>query len=144
MAFKEHHENADRHGHARTKPRKYAREAQAQPAAPQPTPGQGLWTCPVHPQIIRNGPGNCPICGMALEPMTATGAERENPELVSMTRRFWVSVVLSAPLLLLVMAQDLLGMPVSRLLSANGFMALQLLLATPVVLWGGWPFFERG
>jgi Cu+-exporting ATPase len=90
----------------------------------------------MHPQIIRNGPGNCPICGMALEPMTATGAEGENPELRSMTRRFWVSVVLSVPLLLLVMADDFLGAPVSRSLSATRFVALQLLLATPVVLLG--------
>jgi P-type Cu+ transporter len=144
MALQEHHANADRHSHAHAEPQKYARGAQAQPAWPQPTPGQGLWTCPMHAQIIRNGPGNCPICGMALEPMTATGAEGENPELRSMTPRFWVSVVLSVPLLLLVMAGDLLGMPASRLLSAKGFMALQLALATPVVLWGGWPFFERG
>jgi P-type Cu+ transporter len=120
MALQEHHENADRHGHAHTELRKYAREAQA---PPQPTPGQGLWTCPMHPQIIRNGRGNCPICGMALEPMTATGAEGENPELRSMTRRFWVSVVLSVPLLLLVMAEDFLGAPVSRSLSATGFIA---------------------
>jgi Cu+-exporting ATPase len=144
MALQEHRENADRHGRAHAEPQKYARGAQAQPATPQPMPGQGLWTCPMHPQIILNGPGNCPICGMALEPMTATGAEGENPELRSMTRRFWVSVVLSVPLLLLVMAADLLSMPASRLLSAKGFMALQLALASPVVLWGGWPFFERG
>jgi P-type Cu+ transporter len=144
MALQEQRENADRHGHAHTESRNYAREAQAQPITPQPTPGQGLWTCPMHPQIIRNGPGNCPICGMALEPMTATGAEGENPELRTMTRRFWVSVVLSVPLLLLVMAEDFFGAPVSRSLSATGFIALQFALATPVVLWGGWPFFERG
>jgi Cu+-exporting ATPase len=128
----------------RAAPGMYPTNAVGPAAAPKPTPGQGLWTCPMHPQILRNGPGSCPICGMALEPLAATGAEGENPELISMTRRFWVGVALSVPLVLMVMAEDLFGMPVSRLLSANGVMALQLLLATPVVLWGGWPFFERG
>src|SRR5215467_5908816 len=106
--------------------------------------GRQLWTCPMHPQIVRDGPGSCPICGMALEPLTPTAEEPENPELIAMTRRFWVGVVLSLPLLLLVMADDLLGAPVSRALSPAGSLWLQLALATPVVLWGGWPFFQRG
>src|SRR5215469_5732162 len=106
--------------------------------------GEVLWTCPMHPQIVRKEPGNCPICGMALEPMTPTAGESENPELAVMARRFWAGVALSLPLLLLVMADDLLGAPVSRGLSPAGFLWLQFALATPVVLWGGWPFFERG
>jgi Cu+-exporting ATPase len=109
-----------------------------------PTKGGPLWTCPMHPQILRDGPGSCPICGMALEPRTPTAEEPENPELIAMTRRFWAAVALSLPLLLLVMADDLFGAPISRALSPGGFLWLQFGLATPVVLWGGWPFFERG
>jgi Cu+-exporting ATPase len=98
----------------------------------------------MHPQILRDGPGSCPICGMALEPLTPTAEEPENPELIAMTRRFWAGVALSLPLLLLVMANDLLGAPISRALSPGGLLWLQAALATPVVLWGGWPFFQRG
>jgi Cu+-exporting ATPase len=98
----------------------------------------------MHPQILRDGPGSCPICGMALEPLTPTAEEPENPELIAMTRRFWTGVALSLPLLLLAMADDLLGGPVSRAVSPAGFLWLQLALATPVVLWCGWPFFVRG
>ena len=98
----------------------------------------------MHPQILRDGPGSCPICGMALEPLTPSAEEPENPELIAMTRRFWAGVALSLPLLLLVMADDLLDAPVSRLLSPAVFLWLQFALATPVVLWGGWPFFLRG
>ncbi len=115
-----------------------------QPAVGAPAkPGQ-LWTCPMHPQILQDGPGSCPICGMALEPLTPTAEEPANPELAQMTRRLGVGVALSAPLLLLVMADDVLGGPVARALSPRGFLWLQFALATPVVLWGGWPFFERG
>lgn len=115
------------------------------PEQPKPAPVVTLWTCPMHPQILRKGPGSCPICGMALEPImpAATGAEA-NPELADMSRRFWVGVALSVPLVLLVMADDFLGGPISRALSPRGFVWLQFALATPVVLWGGWPFFERG
>ena len=128
----------------RAEPAKYLRPATAPVATTKVSPGQGLWTCPMHPQILRNGPGSCPICGMALEPMTPSRGDEVNPELVGMTRRFWVGVALSLPLLLLAMADDLLDAPVSRALSSSGFTWLQLALATPVVLWGGWPFFERG
>ncbi len=109
------------------------------PAAPAGT----LWTCPMHPEIVRDAPGSCPICGMALEPKTATLADAENPELGDMTRRFWIGVALSVPLLALAMSamvpalHDLLPTPRIRQL-------VELLLASPVVLWGGWPFFERG
>ena len=113
------------------------------------------WTCPMHPQIVRSEPGSCPICGMALEARTVT-AEEENPELRDMTRRFWVSVVLTAPLLAIAMWSmlwphrmmggfgiELAGRTME--VSATSLLAwLELLLATPVVLWGGWPFFQRG
>jgi Cu+-exporting ATPase len=101
------------------------------------------YLCPMHPQIVRNGPGTCPICGMALEPRTVTGVE-ENAELKVMTRRFWVSVALSLPLLVFVMGDMLPRQPLRHGLSSRLLAWLQLLLATPVVLWGGSPFFERG
>jgi P-type Cu+ transporter len=101
------------------------------------------YVCPMHPQIVRNAPGSCPICGMALEPRTVT-ADEENAELKDMTRRFWVSVALSVPLLVFVMGDMLLGQPLRHGLSSRLIAWLQLVLATPVVLWGGWPFFQRG
>ncbi len=102
------------------------------------------YTCPMHPEIVRPGPGACPICGMALEPRTVTAVEEENPELREMTRRFWVSVALTVPLLAIAMADMLPGMPVKSALPLGRLEWLELLLATPVVLWGGWPFFQRG
>ncbi|MBV8050860.1 MAG: heavy metal translocating P-type ATPase [Acidobacteriaceae bacterium] len=101
------------------------------------------YTCPMHAEVVRPGPGSCPICGMALEPRTVT-AEVENPELREMTRRFWVSVALTVPLLAIAMADMF---PVTRMNrgSSSGWLSwLELILATPVVLWGGWPFFQRG
>jgi len=102
------------------------------------------YTCPMHPEIIRPGPGSCPICGMALELRTVTATEEENPELRDMTRRLWVSVALTVPLLAIAMADMLPGMPVERALSSGWLHWVELILATPVVLWGGWPFFQRG
>jgi Cu+-exporting ATPase len=101
------------------------------------------WVCPMHPQITRPQPGNCPICGMALEPRMAT-AEEDTTELRDMTRRFWVSLVLTLPLLAFVMGDMLPGQPIRHAIPARWLAWLQLVLATPVVLWGGWPFFERG
>jgi P-type Cu+ transporter len=107
-------------------------------------PGSGvLYTCPMHPEIVRDGPGSCPICGMALEPMTATGDE-ENPELEDMSRRFWTCLALSAPLLLMTMSEMIPGRPLAHLISDRAVGWVQLALATPVVLWGGLPFFVRG
>src|SRR3989449_725901 len=110
--------------------------------APEPA-ARTEYVCPMHPQIVRSAPGSCPICGMALEPRTATG-EEENAELKDMTRRFWVSVALSVPLLAFVMGDMLPGQPLRHGLSSRLIAWLQLVLATPVVLWGGWPFFQRG
>jgi P-type Cu+ transporter len=102
------------------------------------------YTCPMHPEIVRAGPGTCPICGMALEPRVAAGVhEEDDSELRSMERRFWVGVALSAPLLVTAMWGMAEGSPLHRL--GPGVLDwLQLGLATPVVLWGGWPFFQRG
>ena len=109
------------------------------------------YTCPMHAQIVRSEPGNCPICGMALEPRTVT-VEEDNPELRDMTRRFWISLVLTAPLLAIAMGSMLWPHAFMGEASVNGLTVyragwlpwLELLLATPVVLWGGWPFFQRG
>lgn len=101
------------------------------------------YTCPMHPEIVRPGPGSCPICGMALEPRTVSAGEQENPELIDMNRRFWVSVVLTVPLFALAMGEFLPGQPFNRMLSHSLMGWLKLALASPVVLWGGWPFFER-
>lgn len=102
------------------------------------------YVCPMHPEIVRMEPGACPICGMALEPRTVTVAEEVNPELTDMTRRFWVSFGLTLPVLLLAMSEMLPGRPVQHALSARVLTWIQLAFATPVVLWGGWPFFQRG
>jgi P-type Cu+ transporter len=102
------------------------------------------YTCPMHPQIVRDGPGSCPICGMALEPRTAVVDHEENPELVSMTRRFWVSVALTVPVLILGMSEMIPGNPLARVFSMNVTGWIEFVLATPVVLWAGWPFFQRG
>jgi P-type Cu+ transporter len=102
------------------------------------------YTCPMHPEIVRNGPGNCPICGMALEPQVAADVhEEDNTELRSMERRFWVGVALSVPLLAISMGGMAAGSPLHHL-PAGWMEWLQFVLATPVVLWGGWPFFQRG
>jgi Cu+-exporting ATPase len=113
-------------------------------AAPRPehaevAPGT-IWTCPMHPQIRRDGPGQCPICGMALEPLEPTAEEGPNPELIDMTRRFWFSAVLTLPLVVLAMGSELFGW---KLLPVRASAWVQLGLATPVVVWGGRPFFER-
>ncbi len=101
------------------------------------------YVCPMHPEIVRDAPGACPICGMALEPRTVAAEEGPNPELVSMTRRFWVSVVLTAPVLLLAMSEMLPGR-IAGLALSHLRVWIELALSTPVVLWGGWPFFKRG
>jgi heavy metal translocating P-type ATPase len=109
--------------------------------APPAGPGT-IYTCPMHPQVRQVGPGNCPICGMALEPEVATGEAGPNPELVDFTRRFWVGLALALPVLVLEMGGHLLGL--DHLIERGTSNWLQLLFGTPVVLWAGWPFFERG
>jgi P-type Cu+ transporter len=116
----------------------------AAPTAPAAQAGKGVeYTCPMHPEIVRPSPGSCPICGMALEPRTISLEDAPNPELVDMKRRFFVSVVLTVPLLALEMG----AMAAPGLIEAippRLNLLLQLLLSTPVVLWAGWPFFQRG
>ena len=104
-----------------------------------------LYTCPMDPEIVQEGPGSCPICGMALEPMgIPAGDEGPNPELIDMTRRFWVSLVLSLPLLVIEMGRHLFDLPVGAVIPPAANPWLQLALASPVLLWGGLPFFQRG
>jgi Cu+-exporting ATPase len=121
----------------RTEPKRYL--AAAPPRPPVGRPADTRYTCPMHPEIVRDGPGSCPICGMALEPMVPSEHE-DTSELRDMTRRFWVSAALTAPVFALTMAEMVLG----HGLSPSAAAWIQALLATPVVLWGGWPFFVRG
>ena len=101
------------------------------------------YTCPMHPQIVRDAPGNCPICGMALEPRTVSLAGEENEELKDMRRRFWVSAVLTIPALAIGMSDLIPGAPLQRLVPPSVSAWVQLVIASPVILWGGWPFFVR-
>ncbi len=110
---------------------------------PAPVKEGTKYTCPMHPEIVRDGPGDCPICGMALEPMTVSAEEEENPELIDMTRRFWVSAVLTLPVLLIAMGEMVPGFDPGALIGETLSGYVQGALATPVVLWGGWPFFVR-
>ena len=109
--------------------------------APEDVPEGAIYTCPMHPEIQQIGPGSCPICGMALEPMLVTASVGPNPELLDMTRRFWVGLVLTIPVIVLEMGGHLTGL--RSWLGGELSNWLQFIFATPVVLWGGWPFFER-
>ncbi|MER8372730.1 heavy metal translocating P-type ATPase [Mesorhizobium sp. M1406] len=112
--------------------------------APQEMPKGTQYTCPMHPEIVRDKPGACPICGMALEPMgVPTGDEGPNPELVDFTRRLWVSAALSVPLLIIAMA-PMLGLTFEGLVEDRTKVWIELVLASPVVLWAAFPFFHRG
>ncbi len=125
----------------RAEPQKYLAPKQGEPPAGPPG---AEYVCPMHPEVVRDAPGSCPICGMALEPRTVAAEEAPDPELLSMTRRFWVSLALTVPVIVLGMSDVLPGQPVQRLLSPGAMTWVQLVLASPVVLWGGWPFFQRG
>ena len=109
--------------------------------APVAAPGT-IWTCPMHSEIRQPGPGNCPICGMALEPETVTADAGPNPELADMTRRFWIGLILALPVLALEMGGHLTGL--MMMIPRQTSNLIQFALATPVVLWAGWPFFARG
>jgi Cu+-exporting ATPase len=121
-------------------PAKYLGPERAKAA---PAPKDAIYTCPMHPEIEQVGPGNCPICGMALEPKTVTLEEGPSAEYLDMRRRFWVSAVLSLPLLVWVMGDHLFGLGLAHAISRQLAHWIQLALATPVVLWAGWPIFER-
>jgi P-type Cu+ transporter len=118
-------------------------EAQPQAKPPSTLEAKPLFTCPMHPEIVRDRPGACPICGMALEPRVADIADTPNPELVDMTRRFWIGVALGAPVFLLTMGDMLTAGAVSHRLGVGSFNWIQMVFAIPVVLWCGAPFFER-
>ena len=128
-----------------------ARRFRGNPAAFLDGPAEGKaavsagaeYTCPMHPEVRQIGPGSCPKCGMALEPVMASGDEG-NPELAEMTHRFWIAAALTLPLLVLMVADMLPGWPGHEALAGRTGAWLQMALATPVVLWGGWPFFVRG
>ncbi len=127
----------------RAEPEKYLAPSPVSLGGPT-APASAIYTCPMHLEIVRDRPGACPLCGMALEPRTVTLEEEENPELIDMRRRFWVSVALTAPVFFLAMSDLIPGQPVQHALSPALIHWIQLALATPVVLWGGRPFFERG
>ncbi len=115
-----------------------------EPVEPVVASSKTEWTCPMHPEIVRDEPGSCPICGMALEPKTITAEEQENPELIDMTRRFKISVALSIPLIYIAMGGLIPAISPEQFVPLKMLTWLELALATPVVLWGGWPFFVRG
>jgi Cu+-exporting ATPase len=110
-------------------------------AAAAPVPAGTIYTCPMHPEIRQEGPGSCPICGMALEPLIVSADSGPNPELADMTRRFWIGLALTLPVFALEMGSHLLGL---NLIEQPYATWIQFALATPVVLWAGWPFFVRG
>jgi Cu+-exporting ATPase len=120
-------------------PDKYLKPRAAEPQ--KPAVAQAIYTCPMHPQIRQAGPGACPICGMALEPVIVTSTTGPNPELADMSHRFWIGLALSTPVLVLGMLGDLLGL--GRMVGPSLNVWLQFALASPVVLWAGWPFFVR-
>ncbi len=120
-----------------------ARYLNLESRSPEPVVPGAKYTCPMHPEIVQDGPGDCPICGMALEPMSVSAEQEDNPELVHMTRRFWVSAALSLPLLLVAMGDMLPGVNLHALMGERTGGMLQAALASPVVLWGGWSFFVR-
>jgi Cu+-exporting ATPase len=120
-------------------PDKYLNKADAPP--PVPVPEGTVYTCPMHPEIRQVGPGSCPICGMALEPDVITADSGPNPELADMTRRFWIALALTLPVFVLEMGAHVFGL---HLLDMRTSTYVQLAFSTPVVVWAGWPFFERG
>ncbi|MDE2165649.1 MAG: heavy metal translocating P-type ATPase [Alphaproteobacteria bacterium] len=127
-----------------TIPEKYLQPKPSTPADHPAAPPGTKWTCPMHPEIVRDAPGVCPICGMALEAMTPALVEQKNPELIDMARRFWIGTLLALPIVVVEMSDHIPGLDLHHYLSPRTSIWIQFLLATPVVLWGGWPFFQRG
>jgi Cu+-exporting ATPase len=123
------------------KPEQYLGKKTSPP--PESSPTAKTYTCPMHPEIQQQGPGNCPKCGMALEPLTV-GGEEKSEELIDMSRRFWICSLLTLPVFILAMVADMMPMWLPSWLSLQRVQWIEFGLATPVVLWGGWPFFVRG
>jgi Cu+-exporting ATPase len=123
-------------------PGKYLQPAKVEVASPDRADGI-VYTCPMHPQIRQSGPGSCPICGMALEPLTPTARDEPNVELIDMTRRFWVGLAITVPLFALEMGGHFPALNLHGMIPSSMLNWLQLTLASPVVLWAGWPFFVR-
>ena len=121
-------------------PARYLKPESSAPP-PKPAPSGTIYTCPMHPQIRQVGPGNCPICGMTLEPETVTADSGPSAELTDMTRRFWIGLILAVPVMALEMGSHLVNL--HMWVAAETTNWIQFVLATPVVLWAGWPFFER-
>ncbi len=130
----------------RSEPARYSSHQPAPPLEKDKGPGAagGEYVCPMHPEIVRSAPGNCPICGMALEPKTISSDEEQNPELAGMTRRFWIGLALTIPVLIAAMGEMIPGEPLQQLASQRTWIWVELILSSPVILWGGWPFFVRG
>jgi Cu+-exporting ATPase len=122
-------------------PEKYLGKTEKPQKEAQPS---GSYTCPMHPEVLQDHPGACPICGMALEPKIATADEGENRELILMTRRFWICLVLTLPVFLLAMSDIIPGRPLQKIVSPKVLIWIEFVLAVPVVLWGAWPFYIRG
>ena len=125
-------------------PESYLKPADERPKPAMPAGETVEYTCPMHPEIVREAPGSCPICGMALEPRTASLDDQPNPELVDMTRRFWIGAALGLPVFVLAMGDMLLGMGLGGRIDPRVSNWIGLVFSTPVVSWAGWPFFERG
>ena len=123
-------------------PTKYLKPSKPEPK--QPAQKDVIYTCPMHPQIRQAEPGNCPICGMTLEPAGVTEDTGPSAELIDMTRRFWIGAVLMVPMLILEMGSHFPGLNLHHYVSPQVSVWIQFALGTPVVLWAGWPFFERG
>jgi P-type Cu+ transporter len=126
-------------------PGKFVAAPKEPPKATELAPAGAVvqWTCPMHPQIVRDAPGSCPICGMALEPRTISAEPQPNPELVDMSRRFWTATALTAPLVLIAMGEMVFGHETAQLLSPKTRTWIELALATPVCTWSAWPFYVR-